>query len=154
MVWFDGSGNFSDFGFKFGGYCSLNLDLRIESIILVFREGIMCDKDTLNLIIEKVCAAAKEVLGDRLEKVVLFGSYARGDYREWSDIDIMVLADIQPEMAGETRKRIHKLMNHIDLELDVLVCLLVVCRSIYREYSKISPLYLNIQEEGVELYAA
>jgi hypothetical protein len=24
----------------------------------------MCDKDTLNLITEKVCAAAKEVLGD------------------------------------------------------------------------------------------
>jgi hypothetical protein len=38
--------------------------------------GSMCDKDTLNLITEKVCAAAKEVLGDRLEKVILFGSYA------------------------------------------------------------------------------
>jgi hypothetical protein len=37
----------------------------------------MCDKDTLNLITEKVCAAAKEVLGDRLEKVILFGKVCR-----------------------------------------------------------------------------
>jgi predicted nucleotidyltransferase len=130
-----------------------NFDLRIECIILLLKEGIMCDKDTLNLITEKVCAAAKEVLGDRLEKVVLFGSYARGDYRDWSDIDIMILADIQPEKTGETRRKIHKIMNHLDLELDVLVSLLVVCRSIYREYYKISPLYLNIREEGIELYA-
>jgi len=45
----------------------------------------MCDKAVLNEITERVCAAAKEVLGGKLEKVVLFGSYARGDYREWSD---------------------------------------------------------------------
>jgi len=113
----------------------------------------MCDKDTLNLITERVCAAAKEVLGDKLEKVVLFGSYARGDYHEWSDIDIMVLADVQPEKAGETRKQIRSRMNYIGLEYDVLVSLSVVCYSTYREYSNVSPFYLNIQEEGVELYA-
>ena len=45
----------------------------------------MCDKSVLNEVTSRVCAAAKEVLGGKLEKVVLFGSYARGDYREWSD---------------------------------------------------------------------
>jgi predicted nucleotidyltransferase len=113
----------------------------------------MCDKNTLNLITQKVCAAAKEVLGDKLEKVILFGSYARGDYHEWSDIDIMVLADIQPEKASTIRKEIRSLMNYIGLEYNVIVSLSVVCYSIYREYSNISPFYLNVQEEGIELYA-
>ncbi|GBU23127.1 hypothetical protein R80B4_03043 [Fibrobacteres bacterium R8-0-B4] len=113
----------------------------------------MCDKAVLDIITKSVCASAKEVLGGKLEKVVLYGSYARGDYGEWSDIDIMILADIQPETAWKVRQKIHKQMNNIDLEYDVLVSILVVSYSIYLEYSKVSPLYLNIQEEGIELYA-
>jgi predicted nucleotidyltransferase len=41
----------------------------------------MCDKAVLDTITKKVCVSAREVLGDKLEKVVLFGSYARGDFR-------------------------------------------------------------------------
>jgi len=54
----------------------------------------MCSKAVLDEITERICAAAKEVLGEKLEKVLLYGSYARGDYDEYSDIDIFVLADI------------------------------------------------------------
>jgi len=49
----------------------------------------MCSKAALDEITGRVCTAAKEVLGDKLEKVLLFGSYARGDYDEYSDVDIL-----------------------------------------------------------------
>jgi predicted nucleotidyltransferase len=29
----------------------------------------------------------------KLKQIILFGSYARGDYDEWSDLDFMVLVD-------------------------------------------------------------
>jgi len=29
--------------------------------------------------------------GDRIERIILFGSYARGDYRKESDIDVLVI---------------------------------------------------------------
>lgn len=32
----------------------------------------------------------KEILGKRLKKVILYGSYARGDYNKQSDVDIMI----------------------------------------------------------------
>jgi predicted nucleotidyltransferase len=114
----------------------------------------MCDKDTLNLITEKVCAAAKEVLGDRLEKVILFGSYARGDYDEESDIDIMIIADIAPEDTHETREKIHACAGYLDLEYDVLVCLCMDCSAIYHKYADVSGFYKNVRKDGVELYAA
>ena len=34
-----------------------------------------------------------EIYGSELKAVILYGSYARGDYTESSDIDIMILVD-------------------------------------------------------------
>ena len=34
-----------------------------------------------------------ELYGDRLKAVYLFGSYARGDYDESSDLDVMIVLD-------------------------------------------------------------
>jgi len=113
----------------------------------------MCDKAVLDTITKKVYASAKEVLGDKLEKAVLFGSYARGDYHEWSDIDVMILADIQPEDADETRTKIYRLMDYIDLEYNIMISLHMVSSAIYRKYINVLPFYLNVQKEGVELYA-
>ena len=114
----------------------------------------MCDKSVLNLITEKVCAAAKEVLGDKLEKVILFGSYARGDYDEESDIDIMIIADIALEEANEVRRKIRSRMEYIGLEYNILVSLRMACIGIFHKHKDISGLYINVQKDGVELYAA
>ena len=35
-----------------------------------------------------------KIYGEYLKTVILYGSYARGDYTENSDIDIMVLLDL------------------------------------------------------------
>lgn len=32
--------------------------------------------------------------GDSVEEVILFGSYARGDYNEESDIDVLIVGDV------------------------------------------------------------
>jgi uncharacterized protein len=43
-----------------------------------------------NPIVTRLRAAVAEVYGDRLERVVLYGSRARGDHRPHSDYDIAV----------------------------------------------------------------
>jgi len=107
----------------------------------------------LNEITEKICRAARDVLGDKLEKVFLFGSYARGDYDDESDIDIMVLADIRPEDADKTRDKIHNHTGDLDLEYDVVICLHMTCSAIFHKYINILPYYMNVQREGVAIYA-
>ncbi|MCL2222695.1 MAG: nucleotidyltransferase domain-containing protein, partial [Oscillospiraceae bacterium] len=52
---------------------------------------------TINTLCLEVLASAKKILGERLEKVILYGSYARRDYEEESDIDFFILADIPQE---------------------------------------------------------
>lgn len=49
----------------------------------------------------------KAKYGDRIVQIVLFGSVARGDAREDSDVDLLVVAEgdwfeLQKEVAGDT----------------------------------------------------
>ena len=45
-------------------------------------------------LIEQYIAEIKKIYGAHLRKVILYGSYARGDFRSDSDVDIMILFDI------------------------------------------------------------
>ena len=42
----------------------------------------------IHIIIYKFSQELKQILGDNLAKVIVYGSYARGDYRDNSDVDI------------------------------------------------------------------
>ena len=39
----------------------------------------------------------RKIYGSHLKSVILYGSYARGDYTKDSDIDIMILVDLPDE---------------------------------------------------------
>ncbi|MDQ6840088.1 MAG: nucleotidyltransferase domain-containing protein, partial [Actinomycetota bacterium] len=45
----------------------------------------------------------------RLVAVVVFGSYARGDFNTWSDIDVLVVCD---QLPADTRERSELLWRH------------------------------------------
>lgn len=54
--------------------------------------------------IAKAAAWATQLVGGRgsVSAVVVFGSYARGDFNKWSDIDVLVIDDCLPE-SGRAR---------------------------------------------------
>jgi uncharacterized protein len=114
----------------------------------------MCDKSVLDEITSRVCAAAKEVLGGKLRKVLLYGSYARGDYDEYSDIDLFVLADIPQEECCGTGLKICGFLSALELEHNILICPHVTSSAIFRTYYDTLPFFMNVMKEGVELYAA
>ena len=114
----------------------------------------MCSKAVLDEITGRVCAAAKEVLGDKLEKVLLYGSYARGDYDEYSDVDIFILADIPQEDCCGTGLTIGSFTSDLDLEHNILICPHVTSSAIFNKYSQTLPYFMNVIKDGVELYAA
>jgi len=114
----------------------------------------MCDKSVLNEVTSRVCAAAKEVLGGKLEKVILYGSYARGDYDEYSDVDIFVLADIPQEECCDVGSNIREFIWEFELEHDIIICPHVTGSATFHKYLNVLPFYMNVVNEGVELYAA
>jgi len=102
---------------------------------------------------QKVLNAVKDTLGDKLSKVILFGSYARGNYDNESDIDFFVLADVPHEEASIWRKNIDSRIPDIDLEYDLLVCVHVTSKSVFDRYFHVLPFFQSVINEGVELYA-
>jgi predicted nucleotidyltransferase len=100
---------------------------------------------------KKIQQAAKDVLGDRLEKIILFGSHARGDHHADSDIDFFILANVPQEEANGWRQAIRNRLPGIDLEFDLVVCLHVVGSNTFNRYRDILPFYRNVMQEGVVL---
>ena len=43
-------------------------------------------RNVVDLFVQEI----RNVLGEDLKKVIVYGSYARGDYREGSDVDVML----------------------------------------------------------------
>ena len=103
---------------------------------------------------EKVIQAAKDTLGDKLDKVILYGSYARGDFDEESDIDFFILADVPQEEVSEWDSAIYKRLRDLNLEYDILVQVGVTGREVFYRFVDILPFYMNVTKEGVELYAS
>ena len=55
----------------------------------------MINKKNLKIVFSKVTKEMKLIFGEKLKAVIVYGSYARGDYNEDSDIDIFVLVDME-----------------------------------------------------------
>ena len=100
---------------------------------------------------QKVLQAAKDTLGDKLDKVILYGSYARGDYNSESDIDFFISARVPQHEANKWRNDIRKKIPGLGLEYDILVSLKVTDVVIFNQYLNVLPFYSNVINEGVVL---
>lgn len=95
----------------------------------------------------------KKLYGEDLKKVILYGSYARGDFREYSDIDIMILLDFDEETLQNHKKELSDLTYDFGVAHNIEISASSESYSHYLGWRKIHPLYQNIENDGVILYA-
>jgi predicted nucleotidyltransferase len=85
------------------------------------------------------------VYGDRLKGLYLYGSYARGDHRPGSDVDVMILLSDYRNYWEELR-RTSEVMSKVSLEYDLLVSRIFVTEEKWRQSD--TPLVRNIHQDG------
>ncbi len=107
--------------------------------------------DDMKKIINDFIKEIKEMLGSRLKKVILYGSYARGDYNKSSDIDIMILTDLNEKEIEDYRDKISDLAFNIELDKEIYISPIIKNIDKYNARANVIPFYMNIQKEGVEL---
>jgi predicted nucleotidyltransferase len=85
---------------------------------------------------------------EQAKELILFGSYARGDFEVGSDIDLLLLLDHMDDMETE-RMRYMPTICELSLKYDTVVSVVPMERERYR--TRKTPLILNVQREGVRL---
>ena len=94
----------------------------------------------LTQIVEKLRAGLKELYGDRFRDLLLYGSYARGEFREGSDVDLLLLLD-GPVNVSEEIVRSTNVSWPLSLENDVVLSVMPVS---YQAYQRGESLFLRV----------
>lgn len=107
--------------------------------------------NSINKILSEFYEQVKRILGNRLKQIILYGSYARGDYNEKSDIDLMLLTDLNFEEIEKYRDDISDIAFEIELKTGIIISPVIKNIDNYNSKINIIPFYRNVQEEGVVL---
>ena len=115
----------------------------------------MCTKTDVEMILRDFAAGVQSIFGDKLKEVILFGSYARGDYDNESDIDIALLVDITREDERHYTDDVVSLVSEVDKKYGYIVVLapIVLSYVFFTEWQEAIPFYRAIRDEGVSLSA-
>ena len=97
----------------------------------------------------KFALQIRSIYGDSLKKVVVYGSYARGDYQKNSDIDIMILVKANDEEIKKKFNSVCDLAFDYELEYGVVISPLVKNEEHFLKWSDALPFYRNVKMEGV-----
>lgn len=94
-------------------------------------------KRFINLIVKKF----------NLKKIIIFGSFARGDYHKGSDLDLIIVGEFKDRFIDRIGKIIE--LNDSDLEIDVMVYTEEEFQKMIKERR---PFIEQALEEGIVVY--
>lgn len=101
------------------------------------------------LLLQAFAKEVRQLAGANIEKIILIGSYARGEQTPESDIDVVVLLRGTSE---HLRDMIYDYLVDFMLEHDVDISLKLIDRATYQEWRKLSePFIRSVETEGIEV---
>ena len=96
----------------------------------------------------------KEIYKDHLQEVILYGSYAKGNYGYDSDIDIMIIVDLPDEEIKKYRHAISGYTYDINTEYDIDIKSMTKNKDLFSKWEHVYPFYKNVRLEGIHFYDA
>mgnify|MGYP002673103092 FL=1 len=105
---------------------------------------------TRNILID-FSEEVRKILGKSLRKIILYGSYARGDYTENSDIDLMILTTLTDNEIEKIESNIYDLAFDFLMDYGVDISVVIKNEEQFNYWLGALPFYNNVQREGVVL---
>ena len=113
----------------------------------------MCSQIEVRTIIAQLCESLKSIFPHEQFDVILFGSYARNDADDGSDIDVMFLVDSSRQTIQEKHWQVGEAAAEVLMDHGIVVSPIVENREYYHANADLLPFFKNVQREGVRLSA-
>ena len=93
-----------------------------------------------------------DIFSDNILKIILYGSVARNDNTDESDIDIAII--VGNEMDDATKERFIRWTAELDLRYDRVFSIIDIREENMEKWGNVLPFYQNVQKEGIVLWKA
>lgn len=108
----------------------------------------MCQPEAIE-ILNEVFRQCQNIFPCEIRDAYLYGSYARDDYDNESDVDILLTVDLEPTEISRYRNQIAAISSDLSLAHDVTVSITVKSFDCFHRYSTVLPFYKNVLAEGI-----
>lgn len=92
-----------------------------------------------------------DTLGKSVKKIILYGSYARGDFQINSDIDIMILTTLEEDEIRKIENKMYDLAFDYQMSDQVMISVNIVNEKHFNHWLGVLPYYDNVVKEGIVL---
>ena len=113
-----------------------------------WKEGVCMPKKIEDLL-KLYRAEVENVTEAKVKKVILYGSYARGDFRPDSDIDVMILVDTDRAGVSPLEKKICDVTYDFNDEHGTDIMPVVQSNTHFDYWKKADMFYRNVEKDGV-----
>lgn len=93
-----------------------------------------------------------ELMEERVVRIVLYGSVARGTSTEESDVDIALL--IKGDLDKDTEDKLSDVVVDMNLKYNKVFSVIDIDYEKFQKWEKVMPFYQNVNKEGVVLWKA
>lgn len=108
-------------------------------------------REDIKLILDEFVLKMKECLGEDIQSIVLYGSYARGDFDFQSDVDIMILVQSSEDEIKKFENEVYDCAFDLELKYGKVVSPVIKNQQFFDYWSDTLPFYRNIVKEGVRV---
>ena len=95
----------------------------------------------------------RKLLGNTIDSVIVYGSYARGDYSELSDIDVMILVTLTDEKIKKISDEISDMAFEYLMRFGADISPVIINVDHFNYWVDNLPYYRSVRDEGVKLSA-
>lgn len=108
----------------------------------------MCTVSQLQIISDRISREYRKAYGSNITDIYLFGSYARNEETDQSDIDYAAIVQGERPELQEKLKSVWDAAADVGLQYDAVVSPTVIPYDEFQRYKDILPYYRNISIEG------